>query len=132
DFGCRYFHQAALPEGHGRRRAWPVGDTSSAQARPEPIRPAFRQGNHQSIREQCAVRIDQDEVTGVVARSPNEAPACAGAKSGDAEPGALGLRDRKASTSEEPSALMARDIVRLGKVVRESGAKGGLRRAPAD
>jgi hypothetical protein len=42
------------------------------------------------------------------------------------------LRDRKASTSDEFGARMARDTVRLVKVVRESGAKGGLRRAPAD
>jgi len=47
----------------------------------------------------------------------------AGAKIRDADPGGLGARDRKASALVGFGALMARDIVRLGKVVRKSGAK---------
>ena len=56
DAGRRHLHQAALPARRSSGTRGAAGDAPFAQARPEPIRSAFRQGDRQPVRKRCSLR----------------------------------------------------------------------------
>src|SRR5260370_24649350 len=72
DAGRRRFRQAELPHADRRQDQRVAGDALSAQARPEPLRSAYRAGNRRAIRKHATLRVAADEIVGAPLVGPRD------------------------------------------------------------